>query len=740
MLLRSAFMQKLNNFFDNLEVNSKKKDWQTQYYEDIVQNMNNNLNSSDATSIQKPQGIEDIVDDILSTIENSKSWQDIVNLIKNHELVTVSRPNNNNYNNEKKDQSLSRTEILSFCGKLLDILKSGNIPLKKQNNKYAYVATFFTVKNKIAKIQNELLALELLSRNYGYKDQNTITIFNAKKEEWRKLIDANYQALQSSINDYEQLDEEIAEASRALNNKIAVFKTVHNQQANEQSSEKICRQLEQINGALQHQQDIPRNILNNNNKDVFEELNTIHKKYLEKRKLLLKQNKDIINNIRKICTNHAEMKNDNNAYLNQVCSDITKIEKELILCDGDLAYCNNGLTVCNDHISNMSSELRMNNDKISKIDKMIEKNVKNYNDCKKKLEAYKSASQTINQQSSTTNNQNNTHNNNSQGENLQANNNIKELKEKQKLYFNIVDVLIKHKQLLYYERYILNAERFLYIFEQQKLNEQLKQYELKKNLLTKQFEQIIIKEYVKEQLKNFFQIFCNNSSKEMKETLSMKETPSILKECTANELLSNIGTQIFYYACEMATKKGIVDINDIEGIIERKITQLDDIKNQPKNQPENQPDYNPDEVIQPKKSSFMDSICCSICADEPIAYALKNINGKENMEFLQEKYINNNNDEDSSNSSEIKSKIENLQTKDANKHNTKKYALKNINDKKNIEYLKKKHANNNNDENNKFNIEKKIEDLKRKDVNNSNSESNSSSIKYSYNEEEESME
>ena len=63
----------------------------------------------------------------------------------------------------------------------------------------------------------------------------------------------------------------------------------------------------------------------------------------------------------------------------------------------------------------------------------------------------------------------------------------------------------------------------------------------------------------------------------------------------------------------------------------------------------------------------MDSICCSICADEPIAYALKNINGKENMEFLQEKYINNNNDEDSSNSSEIKSKIENLQTKDANK-------------------------------------------------------------------------
>ena len=49
----------------------------------------------------------------------------------------------------------------------------------------------------------------------------------------------------------------------------------------------------------------------------------------------------------------------------------------------------------------------------------------------------------------------------------------------------------------------------------------------------------------------------------------------------------------------------------------------------------------------------MDSICCSICADEPITYALKNINGKENMEILQEKYANNNNDEDNNNSSEI---------------------------------------------------------------------------------------
>ena len=321
-------MDYLNNWCGNLSVWCGKRYFNTDKYESIeVENCKQLLNgievsmdnnAIDTQNINKRNSqidnINDAVDNLLNAVKVN-SWQDMVNQIKQQTLTNNSKQNSNNGLSQqelsayfKSEFSLSQIEILSFCGKLLDILKTGNIPLQDQSDKYEYLKQYFEVKSKIAKIQNILLVREILNRKDNNNKDNETAFYenndqklNEQQEELELVIKANYLAFQSSIEDYKQLKKEIDDIKSQLKN------TTNNDAINE-------------------------NNINNNTYDINED--------------------DIITKLKdiesKISTNKFEqkestLKNNNNQFWEDVDKKTLEIQKHLLTKQLELCYLENGI-------------------------------------------------------------------------------------------------------------------------------------------------------------------------------------------------------------------------------------------------------------------------------------------------------------------------------------------------------------------------------------------------------------
>ena len=230
-------MKYLSNFSNNVSVELDKDEWNKDKYTKIkkikllqlnvetqVDNQNDDFNSINSSNSQIAD-IKELADNLLihATIDD---WQGLVNQIKqpiNNNNQPISQEDNKQISQEKlyqyfnnKNYSLSQMEILSFCGKLLDILQTGDIPLQTQSDKYEYLKQYFEVKSKIAKIQNILLVREILHREDSKNKDNETAVYGnneqkiqKQKEELELVINANYLAFQSSIQEYKQLKKEI---------------------------------------------------------------------------------------------------------------------------------------------------------------------------------------------------------------------------------------------------------------------------------------------------------------------------------------------------------------------------------------------------------------------------------------------------------------------------------------------------------------------------------------------------
>ena len=212
-------------------------------------------------------------------------------------------PNKYNYDkitNNDTSNILSQTDICAFCDKLLDILKNGDIPLQTQSDKYQYLKPYFEVKSKIAKIQNILLVREIYHRyNNKNKDKDNKQGLYAdneqkiqkQKEELELVINANYLAFQSSIEDYKQLKKEIE------NIKSDLKKDKNNDAINENNNQyefniinvedkmKIMGQLKEIEKQIKKENfEQKEGTLKNDDNEFFEDAD---KKTLETQKHLL---------------------------------------------------------------------------------------------------------------------------------------------------------------------------------------------------------------------------------------------------------------------------------------------------------------------------------------------------------------------------------------------------------------------------------------------------------------------
>ncbi|MBQ7552545.1 MAG: hypothetical protein IJT15_03815 [Rickettsiales bacterium] len=300
-------MDYLNNWCGNLSVWCGKRYFNTDKYKGIeVKNGKQLLNSIetsvdnnaiDTQNINKRNSqidnINDAVDNLLNAVKIN-SWQDIVNQIKQPN----STESDKEAGNEKLHYSLSQTEILSFCGKLLDILKTGDLPLSNAFDRLRYLTQYFEVKSKIAKIQNILLVREIFHReDNNNKDDKTAVYKNNEqkiqkpKEQLELVINANYIAFQSSIEEYKQLKKEIEDIDKN-NNKI--------NENNNQNKENIMK-VNDAKAIMFKLQEIETQI----NKENFEQTESMFEN--ENNKFLTGGTKQNLENQKNILTKKLEL-------------------------------------------------------------------------------------------------------------------------------------------------------------------------------------------------------------------------------------------------------------------------------------------------------------------------------------------------------------------------------------------------------------------------------------------------
>lgn len=302
-------MKYWNNFWANLSVKAGKSKYDIHNYttikllengvEDSVDNMRKTFNSINSANL-KINNINELLSDLLAAMERN-SWPDVVNqiIMNNDELQSNLQINNinekkliNNTYPKQENHSLSQIEILSFCGKLLDYLNNGSASFNSATEKYTYLQTYFEVKEQIAKMQNILLVREILHREDNKKhNENNEQKIQKQKEELELVINANYLAFQSSIEEYKQLKKEIEDIDKN-NNKI--------NENNNQNKENIMK-VNDANTIMFKLQEIETKI----NKENFEQPDSIFKN--NNNKYIAVSNKQNLENQKHLLTKKLEL-------------------------------------------------------------------------------------------------------------------------------------------------------------------------------------------------------------------------------------------------------------------------------------------------------------------------------------------------------------------------------------------------------------------------------------------------